>query len=364
MNDERVFGITTGTAATAAALASLLCLKGCEASKVRVRTPSGILEVDVEYVERISGDTARACVIKRPYPDPDVTVNLEIISTVQITATPEIMIRGGEGVGIVTKPGLQVPPGEAAINPVPRRMIEENLREHLRDDEGAVVTVSVPGGERIASRTMNPRLGIIGGISILGTTGIARPMSTEAYRESLACQIDIATARGFRELVFVPGNIGERFAREYLESIEDERIIQMANFPGYMLEEADGRGVERIILMGHAGKLIKLSAGIFQTRSSDADARREIMAAHAALMGASRDTVTRIFNDGTVEEMISELEGEGLTGRVFNSIADAIRERFNERFSFDTDVLIFSLDGRILNSNFKTKRNHRFTEVF
>ncbi|MCG2828788.1 cobalt-precorrin-5B (C(1))-methyltransferase CbiD [Methanothermobacter sp. K4] len=362
MRDERVFGITTGTAATAAALASLLCLRGRVVNRVCVETPSGKIHVDVDSVERISQDTAQAGVIKRPYGDPDVTVNLRIMAEVQITETEEIVIRGGEGVGTVTKPGLQVPPGEAAINPVPRRMIENNLRKYLKEGEGAIVTVSVPDGEKIASKTMNPRLGIEGGISILGTSGIARPMSSSAYRRSLACQIDIAVARGFRELVLVPGNIGERFAREYFKSIEEERIIQMANFPGYMMGEAAKKGVDRVILIGHAGKLIKLSAGIFQTKNSIADARREIMTAHAALSGAEPEITERIFNLATVEEMISELERVGLREDVFNSISRSIMERCSERFPFETDVLIFSLDGRILNSNFKTAPTHRFID--
>ncbi|MDI9614217.1 cobalt-precorrin-5B (C(1))-methyltransferase CbiD [Methanothermobacter sp.] len=360
MKDERVFGITTGTAATAAALASLLCLRGCVVKRVCVETPSGKIDVDVDSVERISQDTARASVIKRPYGDPDVTVNLSIMTEVQITESSGVVIRGGEGVGTVTKPGLQVPPGEAAINPVPRRMIEDNLRKYLKEWEGAIVTVSVPDGEKIASKTMNPRLGIEGGISILGTSGIARPMSSSAYKRSLACQIDIAVARGFRELVFVPGNIGERFAREYFNRIEEERIIQMANFPGYMLGEAAKKGVKRITLMGHAGKLIKLSAGIFQTKNSIADARREIMTAHAALSGAAPEVIERIFNLATVEEMISELKKHRLSESVFNSISKSIKDRCYEKFSLDVDVLIFSMSGRILNSDFKIQPNHRF----
>jgi len=360
MRDERVFGITTGTAATAAALASLLCLRGRVVNRVRVETPSGKIDVDVDSVERISQDTARASVIKRPYGDPDVTVNLSIMSEVQITGTSGVVIRGGEGVGTVTKPGLQVPPGEAAINPVPRRMIEDNLQKYLKEGEGAVVTVSVPEGEKIASKTMNPRLGIEGGISILGTSGIARPMSSSAYRRSLACQIDIAVARGFRELVFVPGNIGERFAREYFNRIEEERIIQMANFPGYMLREAEKRGVQSIILMGHAGKLIKLSAGIFQTKNSIADGRREIMTAHTALIGAPRELTERIFKISTVEEMISVLEKHGAREGVFNSISKSIKDRCGEKFSFNVDVVIFSMNGRILNSDFKTQPDHEF----
>ncbi len=353
MKDERVSGITTGTAATAAALASLLCLKGETVKTVTVKAPAGAIEVDVESVERLSMDTARASVVKRPYPDPDVTVNLEIVATVKLKGSPGVEIRGGRGVGTVTKPGLQVPPGEPAINPVPRKMIMENLEEHLDEDEGVAVTISVPGGEEVASRTMNPRLGIMGGISILGTTGIARPMSSKAYRESLACHLDIAVARGFRTVIMVPGNIGAGIAREYFKDTDPDAIIQMGNFPGYMLAEACRRGVGRIILLGHAGKLIKLAAGIFNTKNSVADGRRETMIAYSALEGVPGAVLEAMYSAGTTEEMIEHLERTGLTEKVFNRLADAIKERCGGRCSVPMEVLITTMDGRILNSNFR-----------
>lgn len=354
-------GITTGTAATAAAVASILHLKGeNDIRRVAIDAPYGKLEVDIKGVEKLSENKARASVIKRPYNDPDVTVNIDIIATVQLNKSSKIIIRGGEGVGKVTKPGLPVPPGESAINPTPKKMIKENIKKYLSPGEGATVEISVPEGRRVAKKTMNPRLGIHGGISILGTTGIARPMSSKAYKVSLACQIDIAASRGWKELVFVPGNIGEKIAKKYFKSIEEDRIIQMGNYPGYMLKIAAKRRLKRIILLGHAGKLIKISAGIFNTKNSVADGRREIITAHAALNNAPKSLLVEIFNKRTVEEMITELDHAGLTQPVFDSIASSIREKCQERYSIDFDVLIFNLKGRILNTNFKTGPDHTF----
>ncbi|HIH61447.1 MAG TPA: cobalamin biosynthesis protein CbiD [Methanobacteriales archaeon] len=355
------FGITTGTAATAAAVASILHLKGKNnIKKVSVDTPHGKLEVDIKTVEKFSDNKARASVIKRPYNDPDVTVNIDIITTVQLNRSSKIIIKGGEGVGTVTKPGLPVPPGEPAINPTPKKMIKENIKKYLSPEEGATVTISVPEGRKVAKKTMNPRLGIKGGISILGTTGIARPMSSKAYKRSLACQINIAASREWKELVFVPGNIGEKIAKKYFKNIEEDRIIQMGNYPGYMLKIAAKKRFKRIILLGHAGKLIKISAGIFNTKNTVADGRREIITAHAAINGASKQLLIEIFNKRTVEEMITELDHAGLTQPVFNSIASSILGKCKERYSMDLDVLIFDLKGRILNTNFKTKPNHTF----
>jgi len=357
----RDFGITTGTAATAAAVASILHLKGeKDIKKVIVDAPYDKLEIDIKSVEKLSKTKARSIVVKRPYNDPDITVNIDIIATVQLNKFPGITIKGGKGVGTVTKPGLQVPPGEPAINPTPKKMIKRNIKKYLSPGEGATVTISVPEGEKIAKKTMNPRLGIKGGISILGTTGIARPMSTEAYKASLACQIDIASSKGWEELVFVPGNIGENLAKKHFKNIEEDRIIQMGNFPGHMLKIASEKHLKRIILLGHAGKIIKIGAGIFNTKNTIADGRREIITAHAALNSAPTSLILKIFKKRTVEEMIRELDNEGLTQAVFNSIASSILEKCKERYSMDFDVLIFDLKGRILNTNFKTRQNHTF----
>jgi cobalt-precorrin-5B (C1)-methyltransferase len=342
-------GITTGTAATAAALAAFLSINRNNIRLVKVNTPLGKLKIDIENSKKLTDKSGTASVIKRPYNDPDVTKNVEIFADVKIIGTPEIKINGGEGVGIVTKPGLQVAVGEYAINPVPRKMIKSNLKHLIPNGQGLEVTIFVPNGKEIAKRTMNSRLGIIGGISILGTTGIARPMSLESYKESLKCQIDVAIAQGYKCLVFVPGNIGEKVALQIL-NVKKDQIIQMGNYVGYMLEEASKKGVERITLLGHAGKLVKIAAGIFNTKHRIADGRREVITAYSALYGANKNVINRIFESKTTEEMINILDNENLVSKVFKGIAETIRATCQERFNLDFEVIIVNMNGEILNN--------------
>jgi len=341
------YGITTGSAATAAAVAAFLSITE-EVSYVNIKTPIAELKIDVDNSKKITNTSGRACIIKRPYDDPDVTCNIKICADVEIIPTSKIKIKGGKGVGIVTKPGLQVPVGEPAINPVPRGMIKDNIKELLPDGKGVEVTINVPNGEEISRKTMNHKLGIVGGISILGTTGIARSMSSEAYKESLKCQIDVAIAQGYKDLVFVPGNIGENFALKFLD-VKRDQIVQMGNYVGYMLEEASKRDVEKITLFGHAGKLVKIAAGIFNTKHAIADGRREIIAAYAGLSGAKRELIQRIFESRTTEEMIDILDSETMLYEVFNSIAESIEEKCHEKYKMDFDVVIVRMDGTILN---------------
>ncbi len=347
------YGITTGSAATAAALAALLSIKE-EVKLVKIKTPKGYLEIDVEHCEKLTENSGRASVIKRPYNDPDVTKNLEIFADVEIKNSHGVTIKGGEGIGTVTKPGLQIPAGEAAINPVPQDMIRSNIQNTLNEIfpnvKGVFVTINVPQGREIAKRTMNPRLGIVNGISILGTTGIARSMSSKSYKESLKCQIDIALAQGYEDLIFVPGNIGEKLAKKVL-NVDNDQIVQMSNFVGYMLSEASDADVKRITLFGHAGKLIKIAAGIFNTKHSVADGRREIITAHTALSGASNRLIKRIFESNTTEDMIDLLDEENLVYPVFNSIAKAIKDLCHEKYDIEFDVVIVRMDGTILNQN-------------
>ncbi|NYT18443.1 MAG: cobalamin biosynthesis protein CbiD [Methanobacteriales archaeon] len=343
------YGITTGTAAAAAAVAALLSLERA-VDFVPIETPLGKLEVLVEDSKKLGPDHGWATVRKMPYPDPDVTQNLEIQAEVQLKTGSVILIQGGDGVGTVTKPGLQVAIGEKAINPVPRAMIHDNLQNILPENKGVEVTISIPQGREVAKRTMNPRLGIVDGISILGTTGIARPMSQKSYQESLKCQLDVALAEGYDELIFVPGNIGEKLAQDLL-NVDQDQIIHMGNHVGFMFQEARIRGLDHLILLGHAGKLVKLAAGIFNTEHKRADGRREVITAHAGLMGASKHLMEFIFNCNTTEEMISILREEGLVQKVFNSISTAIKNRVLEVYGINLDVLIMEMDGTILNNN-------------
>lgn len=347
------YGITTGSAATAAALAALLSLDG-DVKEVEIKTPLGELNIQIEHSEKLNTCSGRASVIKFPYNDPDVTKNLEIFADLVLTDTPSIIIKGGEGVGIVTKPGLQVPVGEAAINPTPMEMIRSNLTDNLPKNVGAEVIISVPSGKEVAEKTLNPRLGIIGGISILGTTGFARSMNLKSYKTSFRCQIDVAVAEGYKDLVFVPGNIGEAIAKRIL-NVEEDQVIQMGNFVGYMLSEASNEGVKNITLLGHAGKLIKISAGIFNTKHSIADGRREVLAVHSALSGADRKIVNQIFESNSTEEMIKILDENDLVQKVFNSIAQQIKDICSYRFKIDFDVIIVNMAGDVLNNNFHAK---------
>jgi len=343
------YGITTGSAATAAALAALLSIEG-EVSSVNIKTPMGYLDISVKNSSKINNYSGRASVVKMPYHDPDVTINMEVEVEVQLQDEPGIIIRGGEGVGRVTKPGLQLPVGEVAINPIPREMIRSNLEDALPPGKGADVLIKVPLGREIAKRTMNPRLGIVDGISILGTTGIARSMNSESFQKAKKCQLDVALAEGYHELVFVPGNIGEKLAQKLLQ-VEDDQIIQMGNLVGYMLEQAKEMGVSNLILLGHAGKLVKIAGGIFQTEHRLADARREIITTHTGLMGCKKELLEQIYHSNTTEDMIGLLERENMVKPVFNSIAQAIEKRCQERFDVCVDVVIVKMDGTVLNSN-------------
>ncbi len=344
---ESEYGITTGSAATAAALAALLSIKG-KVEEVEIKTPLGEIILDVKHSERLNSYSGRASVVKYPYNDPDVTKNIEIIAELILKEEPEIVVKGGEGVGKVTKPGLQVPVGKYAINPTPMDMIVSNLRACLPEDKGAEVIITIPKGRELAKKTLNSRLGVVDGISILGTTGFARSMNLKSYKASYRCQIDVAVAEGYDYLVFVPGNIGEKIARDLLD-IEDDQVVQMGNFVGYMLEQASKEGVKKITLLGHAGKLIKISAGIFNTKHSVADGRREIITSHTAISGANRDIIGEIFKSNTTEDMISILKNNGLIKSVFNSIANEINLVCTNKYNMDFEVIIVNMEGEVLN---------------
>lgn len=315
-----------------------------------IQAPNSKLTVEIEESKIINSSTASASVIKPTYNDPDVTRGIKIISEVTLTdKVNEVEITAGEGVGKVTKPGLQIPVGEFAINPVPRKMIEENVKKFLPSDKGAIVKIIIPDGKKLAPKTMNSRLGIVDGISVLGTTGIARPMSSKAYTDSLRVQIDVAIANEFYDLLFVPGNIGTRIAKEKLD-IEDDEIIEMSNFVGFMLEEADKtKKINSITLFGHAGKLIKIAAGIFNTKQSVADARREIMTCYAGLVGADTETLKEIFECITTEDVLKILDKKNITTKVFELIADKIIELCQLKYDVKFNVIIVNMKGDVLN---------------
>ncbi|WP_405290356.1 cobalt-precorrin-5B (C(1))-methyltransferase CbiD [Methanobrevibacter sp.] len=357
MTDDNYSGVTTGTVATACSLAALdAILEGPDIACVKVETPKKTLDIIIDECKLLSLNKAQATAHKNPYNDPDVTVNLDIISTVELLdktdEQTDIIITGGVGVGKITKPGLQIPVGDYAINPGPRKMIVKNLCDKVPEGKVAKVTISIPEGVEIARKTMNPKLGIVGGISVLGTTGIARSMSSDAYKNSIVTQIDVAIASGIEDLVFVPGNIGEKLAIKDL-GIGKEQIIQTGNFVGFMFEEAEKRGVRKFTYFGHMGKLIKVAGGIFDTKHAVADGRREIMVTHAALCGADMESLQRLFDSKTTDDMMDILNEINLSVEVSNSIASAIHERCMQRFDLDLNVILVDMEGNYLNNNMK-----------
>lgn len=341
-------GVTTGACAAAAAKAAIYALVHQQAgTSVEIVTPHGIpLRMAVSHC-RVASREASCAVRKDAGDDPDITHGILIFATVSWQEKEGIVIEGGTGVGRVTKPGLQIPVGQAAINPVPRSMIQSAVQEYLPPGGGCKVVIHVPEGERLAMRTLNPALGIEGGISILGTTGIVEPMSEEAYKYALVPQIDIALAGGFDTLVFTPGKIGGHMAARY--HIAAEAIVLTSNFIGYMLCEAASRGVKNILLFGHLGKLVKVAGGIFHTHSKTADGRMETMAAYAAAQGASAEVVRSLLECVTTEAALGVLQTADLTG-VCNILAERASWRAGRYIQQKCRVgtVMVSMEGKIV----------------
>ena len=320
-----------------------------------IKCPTGErIEIPIEKSEVTGPDAARACVVKDSGDDAkyDVTHGIKIFATVNLHDGTGISVKGGEGIGIATKPGLQVAVGEPAINPVPKRMIIESVQEVLSSNKSAEVVISVPEGSKVASRTYNPRLGIVGGISILGTTGIVKPRSLSAFVASVVSEIDVAVAQGHDRLILVPGSIGEKIAKQLLITATDE-IIQTGDFIGYMIKKAAEKGVKEIIILGHAGKLVKLAAGISNTNYRVADARREVVAAYAAMAGAPKIVIEEIMQANTTDEMADTLERYDLSAATFNLIANSVKDVVIQKAGgkIKANIVIVSYDGKVLGTD-------------
>ncbi|HMM20301.1 MAG TPA: cobalt-precorrin-5B (C(1))-methyltransferase CbiD [Selenomonadales bacterium] len=350
-------GITTGTCAAAAAKAAVLAWLGRPVEIVEVLSPQGrTIAVQVAASEAYATG-GWASVIKDAGDDPDITNGATICVAVTITSAPEIVIRAGAGVGVVTKPGLAVAVGEPAVNPGPRRMIDQAVRQVLPAGKGAEIVISIPGGEKLAARTLNPTLGITGGLSIIGTTGIVEPMSEEAFKASLTPQISVVKALGHIRLVFVPGKIGQTIATERY-GLPAQCVVQTSNFIGHMLESAVELGMKEVLLFGHLGKLVKIAAGVFQTHNRMADARLETLAAYAAACGAARDAVEAILAATTTEAAMPILEATGLAAPVYRRLAERASLRA-ERYVFGelaVGTVIVTLTGEILGLDDKASR--------
>ena len=322
-------GWTTGTCAAAAAgAAAELLLTGRAPAVLRLDTPAGIaFDLPVEQPHR-DGDAAVCTVRKDAGDDPDITDGVRITAAVR-RAADGVTIDGGAGVGRVTRPGLAMPVGAAAINPGPRAQIAAALGRAARKagyTGGFSVIISAENGEALAKQTYNEHLGVVGGLSILGTSGIVEPMSEKALVDTILLELDSLYAAGQRIAFLCPGNYGADFARDAL-GLDLEKAVKCSNFIGEALDHAVFRGFDGILLVGHAGKLVKLAAGVMNTHSAVADGRQEIFTAHAALCGAGRDTLEGLMQAVSVDACIELLDRENLRGPVLARMEKEIEKR-------------------------------------
>lgn len=348
-------GFTTGTCATAATAAAIsMILNQDIEEKVTVSTANGV-EVTMDIKNPSFGElTASAAVEKDGGDDADATHGLLIYSTVTLLPdSTEIIIDGGEGVGRVTQKGLKCDVGMVAINPTPRAMIEKTARQLLGPDCGAEIIISVPGGEETAKLTYNSRLGIVGGISILGTTGIVNPMSEDSWKASITIELTMLYNQGYRSVVLAPGNYGEDFATNVL-GIPPHRIVNMSNFVGHVLKEVQRIGFTRVLMVGHMGKFVKVAGGIFSTHSKDSDARMEIIMANLALLGAPVELLEKVDQCITTDAagtLIEEYHYE----EVYQVLVDKMKFRSerllrNRKPEVSIDVVTFGTEAGYLAS--------------
>ena len=336
-------GFTTGSCAAAAALACCLWMRdGVCPARVSIVVPAGRT-----YAPEIVPHAPYVCgVIKDSGDDPDITKGMEIIAKVELLdGDGDIKFVGGEGVGTVTEPGLKVGVGEPAINPVPRSMIEKSVRS-VFGDRAARVIVSIPGGREIARRTFNPRLGIKDGLSVLGTTGIVRPMSAEALRDSLYVELKMRVSQGKDPILFTFGNQGEKALQPHFP---DVCVVQVSNEIGFMLDSARDLGVKHLIIGGHPGKLAKIAAGVMQTHSHTADGRREAIVTQLAFMSAPMELMKAVYAGVTTDVAVKLIDEAGLN-EVWDHVAEAARRYCLERVRHEMkiDVVVATATGEIL----------------
>lgn len=307
-------GYTTGACSAAAAKAAARYLiRGSAPKEIEITLPNGSHAVfPLKRCER-SGMHAICSVIKDAGDDPDCTHGAELVAEVETKMDAGIDILGGAGVARVTKPGLGLEVGAPAINPVPRQNITAMVAEELRESpfRGAVVIISVPGGEEMAKKTINARLGLLGGISILGTTGIVRPYSTAAFKTSVIQAIDVAATEGLRELVLTTGGRSETYAMRLHPNLPEEAFIQMGDFVGIALKHCVRRGIGKVNLVGMIGKLSKMADGKMQTHAAGSEVNMELLAALAAELGADEEFCAQIRNSNTARHVLELCKAGG-----------------------------------------------------
>ena len=334
------YGFTTGSCATAAAkAAAYMLLTGKKKTEITIETPKGIpYTAQILQIDR--KETEVSCAVKKDGgDDPDITTGTLIYAKVTLEEKTEgkelakIWIDGGIGVGRVTKPGLDQPVGNAAINHVPREMITKEVLQvcNFLDYKGSLkVEISVPEGERLAEQTFNPRLGILGGISILGTSGIVEPMSNKAILDTIQVELNQRKALGFDYVVVSPGNYGLDFMKKAYD-YDLNQSIKCSNFIGVTVDMAVELGFRKMLLAGHIGKLIKVAGGIMNTHSKEGDCRMELLAAFAVKFGVEAEQVCKILDCVTTEEAIRILKESGKQQVVMDYAMERICYYLNKR---------------------------------
>jgi cobalt-precorrin-5B (C1)-methyltransferase len=321
-------GFTTGACAAAGAKAAARVLvRGAPLVEIETTLPN---KQKVTFPLKqcvLDGSRALCSIIKDAGDDPDCTHGAELVAEVELTREPGVVLRGGAGVAVVTKPGLGLAVGAPAINPVPRRNITEMVDEELAASElrGAIVTISVPGGEELAKQTLNARLGLVGGISILGTTGIVKPYSTAAYKASVVQGIDVAKNRGLDELVLTTGGKSEAYAMKLHAHLPEEAFIQVGDFIGTGVKHCARRKIRRAIVVGMMGKLSKMANGKMQTHAAGSEVNMELLAELAGELGAPESLRAQIRAANTarhVLELCSAAKLVGVTSLVCRKVAE------------------------------------------
>lgn len=347
-------GFTTGSCAAAAAKAALvMLLDDKEIHSVSIVTPKGpTFLAELVDIDRSESEVSCA-VVKDGGDDPDVTSGMKIYASVSMNEQSDIRILGGCGVGRVTKPGLDQPVGEAAINSVPRKMIKENIQEvlnaHGLEGRGVTVTISAPGGEEVSKKTFNPKLGIVGGISILGTTGIVEPMSDEAILATIRTEINVRAAEGAEILLIAPGNYGLRFLHEEY-GIDETKAVMCSNFVFDTVRMAVNAGFKKLLFCGHLGKLVKVSAGIKNTHSAYGDHRMEILTDLVKYASdTSMDTgdlCAKLMECVMTDEAVRLITEAGLKDKVFDEMAVRIKSHMEEwsQGELSVETIVFSND--------------------
>lgn len=338
-------GYTTGTCAAGASYAAALLLEGDPRDEIKLMTPAGI-EVDLKVLDlHMEGEWAFAAIKKDAGDDPDVTDGIVIYSKLR-KVEGETTIDGGVGIGTITKKGLFGELGEKAINPVPKKMIREAVAA-VSDDNYEII-IFVPDGEVIGRRTYNENLGIVGGISIIGSTGIVHPMSEDALLKTIKLEVNVVKEEhGLNEIMLVPGNYGEKMREKYRIDLPH---VQMSNYIGDALKYAYEAGFRNITLLGHIGKFSKLSLGIFNTHSKNCDTRMEAFVYYLFMIGAPRDFIMKISTMNTAEEAMNLCVQNGYASAILEMQkgAEARIKRYLKDDSLNIKVHIYSMEGGLI----------------